>query len=422
MKMTLSLISAVAAMLIGVIGACADAVTLRVSYAFPARDGLFRQPLAERFMQQNPDVQIVAQANAADCPTLLQQLLRAAVTQDLPDVVASLCYPDIPVLAERGLLASLDGFVAADPSWAAVGVEPGALATTRWKGKMVAVPESVSTSIVYYNMSLIRKAHPDLSNFDLSWGEILSLAADIRKTDPTVVPIFFEYHSDSYNWSFHGLVYSHGGDVFTHDGKIAFDSAAGQAALQLMRRFGETGMIDMTTEQARQAFASGKIGIYVASNSRLEQLTANAGPRLDIRTGPFPQSAADGRMQSGGGGLAIMTPDPAKQQAAWKYLKFAVGPDAQTLMVLKTGLTPVNTIAVNDPKYLGEYYKAKPNALAAVAALARIKSMNPYPGQNGPRITTVIRDHLQSVVTLKRIPEEVLPDMVRDVEKLLPKP
>ncbi|MGY4431057.1 multiple sugar transport system substrate-binding protein [Bradyrhizobium sp. F1.13.1] len=421
MKTMSSVISAIVGALIGVSAAHADPVTLRVGYAFPARDGLFRQPIVERFMQQNPEIRIVTEANAADCPALLQQLLRAAVTGDLPDVVASLCYPDMPVLAERGLLVPLDSFIAADPLFATVGVRPEALAATQWKGKTIALPESVSTSIVYYNMDVIRKVRPNLSNLDLSWDDILSLADSIHTSIPALVPIFFEYYPDSYNWSFHALVYSHGGDVFTPDGKIAFDGAAGQAAFRLMRRFGETGMVDMTTEQARQAFASGKIGIYVASSSRLEQLAANVGSTRDIRTGPFPQSAADGRMPSGGSGLAIMTRDPAKQRAAWEYLKFALGADAQTLMVSKTGLTPVNTIAVKDRKYLGDYYKSKPNALAGLAGLARVKSVNVYPGDNGPRITAVIRDHLQSVVTLKQTPDGALVDTVRDVQKLLPK-
>ncbi|MET4349005.1 hypothetical protein [Bradyrhizobium sp. RT9a] len=80
MKTMSSVISAIAGALIGVTAAHADPVTLRVGYAFPARDGLFRQPIIERFMQQNPDIRIVTEANAADCPALLQQLLRAAVT------------------------------------------------------------------------------------------------------------------------------------------------------------------------------------------------------------------------------------------------------------------------------------------------------------------------------------------------------
>ncbi|MET4043760.1 ABC-type glycerol-3-phosphate transport system substrate-binding protein [Bradyrhizobium sp. RT6a] len=203
MKTMSSVISAIAGALIGVTAAHADPVTLRVGYAFPARDGLFRQPIIERFMQQNPDIRIVTEANAADCPALLQQLLRAAVTGDLPDVVASLCYPDMPVLAERGLLVPLDRFLAADPLWAAAGVKPEALAATQWKGKTIALPESVSTSIIYYNIGVIRKVRPSLSNLDLSWDDILSLADNIHTSIPALVPIFFEYYPDSYNWSFH---------------------------------------------------------------------------------------------------------------------------------------------------------------------------------------------------------------------------
>lgn len=119
--------------------------------------------------------------------------------------------------------------------------------------------------------------------------------------------------------------------------------------------------------------------------------------------------------------MAITAKDPDKIAAAWKFLKFASGPEAQMMIVKATGFTPVNTIAVKDPAYLGGYYKANPNALPAIEELPRIKIQNLYPGENGPRITTIIRDHLQSVVTLKQTPAEVLPKMVADVEKLLPK-
>ncbi|QRM32369.1 extracellular solute-binding protein [Microvirga sp. VF16] len=415
-------------LIVGAVGflACAtssdaEPITLHLTHAFPSRDSLFLRPIAERFMQDNPDIKIELEANATDCPALLQQLLRDAVTGALPDVVSSVCYTDMPALAERGILTPLDNLISGDSGWKDVGVEPGSLATTTWKGHVVAIPQSVSASIAYYNMSLIRKVRPDLNSLELSWDDILSIAADLRRTEPGIIPLFFEYYADSYNWSFNSLVASHDGDVFTADGKIGFDSQAGRDALKLMQRFGQAGMVDMTAEQARQAFASGRIGIYFASNSRLNTLTANAGPTLDIRTGPFPQSAKDGRLASGGGGMAITTKDPAKIAAAWKFLKFASGPEAQTLIVKATGLTPVNTVAVQDLSYLGEYYNANPNARPAIEQLPRIKIQNLYPGQNGPRITTVIRDYLQSVVNLKQTPEEVMPEMVRDVTKLLPK-
>ena len=407
-------------LLVSAAAACAEPVTLRVTHAFPAREGKFRADIAQQFMAEHPDVRIKLEATAPDCGALLQQLLRAAITNDLPDVTMP-CYQEAGLLAERNLLVPLDDFVANDSAWKALGIEPGALSTTRWNGKLVALPDSVSTSIVYYNMHVVRKVRPDLSSLPQTWPEIIKLANDIKRRgggDP--MSIFFEYYPDNFNWSFNGLVYSHGGDVFSPDGKIAFNGEAGKRSLALMKEFGQAGMVDMTTEQARQAFAAGKIGIYVASNSRLAQLTANGGEQLEIRTGPYPQSAPDGKLQSGGGAIAILTRDEAKQKAAWDYLKFAVSAAAQTIMVKKTGFAPVNTRAVDSPEFLADYYKDRANDLVAIRQLPRIKSMNTYPGDNARQISTVIRDHLQAVVTLKRPPEDVMPDMVRDVERLLP--
>lgn len=397
----------------------AEPVTLRVTHGFPARETPFRTEIAKRFMEQNPDIRIELEANAPDCGALLQQLQRAAITNDLPDV-STPCYQEVGILSKQGVLVPLNEFLTGDESWKDVGVEPGSLATTTWNGQVLALPESVSTSIVYYNMTLLRQVRGDIDALPQTWPEIIALANDVKRHGGDAMSIFFEYYTDNFNWQFNGLVYSHGGNVFTPDGKIAFDGQAGKTALDLMRQFGKAGMIDMTTEQARQAFAAGKIAIYVASNSRLSQLTANAGDQLEIRTAPYPQSAPNGKMQSGGGAIAIFTKDPAKQKAAWKYLKFSVGPEAQTIMVTQTGLSPVNTKAVGSPEYLADFYRERPNYLTAIELLPRITSMNEYPGANARQISNVIRDYLQEVVTLKRSPEAVMPDMVRDVKALLP--
>jgi multiple sugar transport system substrate-binding protein len=397
----------------------AEQITLRVTHAFPAREAKFRTDIAQQFMARNPGIQIKLEATATDCGALLQQLLRAAITNDLPDVTTP-CYQEAGLLADRNLLAPLDDFVAKDAAWKELGIEPAALSTTHWNGKLVALPESVSTSIVYYNMNVVRKIRPDLSSLPATWPEIIALANSIKKQGGDVMSIFFEYYPDNFNWSFNGLVYSHGGDMFSPEGRIAFDGEAGKKSLALMKEFGQAGMVDMTTEQARQAFVAGKIGIYVASNSRLAQLTANAGEQLEIRTAAYPQSARNGKLQSGGGAIAILTRDEAKQKAAWEYLKFAIGPAAQTTMVKNTGFAPVNTRAVESAEFLADYYKDRANDLVAIRQLPRIKSMNTYPGEKARQISTVIRDHLQAVVTLKRTPEEVMPDMVRDVERLLP--
>lgn len=408
-------------MLCSVDFAMSEQTSLRVAYAFAYRDAAYREKVADEFMRRHPNIEIKLEPTAVDCPALLQQTLRSSMTNDLPDVLASVCYPDMPILAERRIVTPLDDFVSKDKSGNDVGLAPATLSAVQWKGQTVALPESISSLIVYYNMSIIQKARPGIRDLPESWNDILSLAHEVSDKDRHSTPIFFEYYPDSYNSSFNSLVYSFGGDVFAQNGSIAFNSPAGMRALHILQRIGKAGMIDITSEQARQSFASGNIAIYIASNSLLKRLTESAVNRFDVRTAQFPQSAPDGKLGSGGFGLLMTTKDAQKQKAAWEYMKFAVGPKAQTIMVTSTGFTPVNSKAIGSPEFLGEFYKTRPNDAVAIEQLPRIKSKNVYPGDNGPRIATVIRDHLQSVVALKRPPEEVMPDMVRDVTNLLPK-
>ena len=46
-----------------------------------------------------------------------------------------------------------------------------------------------------------------------------------------------------------------------------------------------------------------------------------------------------------------------------------------------------------------------------------------FPGENGLKITDVVKDHLQTIVSGKRAaePRAVLKDMAADVQKLLPR-
>ncbi|AYG61700.1 ABC transporter substrate-binding protein [Rhizobium jaguaris] len=183
MKRLLSIFGAIG-LLTFAVTAQAEQITLHLTHAFPNRDSLFLKPIAEKFMQQNPDIKIELEANATDCPALLQQLLRDGVTGSLPDMVSGVCYTDMPTLAERGMLTPLDKLIADDADWKNVGVAPGALATTTVQGHVFAIPQSVSASIAYYNMSLIRKVRPDLKKFELSWSDILAIADDLKKILP----------------------------------------------------------------------------------------------------------------------------------------------------------------------------------------------------------------------------------------------
>jgi multiple sugar transport system substrate-binding protein len=70
---------------------------------------------------------------------------------------------------------------------------------------------------------------------------------------------------------------------------------------------------------------------------------------------------------------------------------------------------------------LGEFYRNSPNHLVPVQLLPHLTAWYAFPGENGVKITDVIKDHIQTVVNKSAKPEDVLKKMATDTQALLPK-
>ena len=110
--------------------------------------------------------------------------------------------------------------------------------------------------------------------------------------------------------------------------------------------------------------------------------------------------------------------DPAKQRAAWEFMKFATGPVGATIIVKSTGYVPAPAAGGGSDAAEGASTRS-PNHRVALAAAAAT-GWYAFPGENGVKITDVIHDHLQTVVTQKAKPDDVLRKMTTDTQALLP--
>ncbi|MBC7136519.1 MAG: extracellular solute-binding protein, partial [Oceanibaculum nanhaiense] len=178
----------------------------------------------------------------------------------------------------------------------------------------------------------------------------------------------------------------------------------------------------LSQADARATFAAGKTGVHITSTSDLAKTTGMIGGKFKLKTHVFPDvKPGSGRLPAGGNVAMIVSTDKAKQKAAWEFIKFATGPLGASIMAKTTGYMPPNKVA-NDV-YLKDFYVQNPNNYTAVKQLPILTKWYAFPGENGLKITDVIKDHMNSIVTRSRSsePEKVLEDMTRDVQKLLPK-
>jgi tyrosyl-tRNA synthetase len=113
--------------------------------------------------------------------------------------------------------------------------------------------------------------------------------------------------------------------------------------------------------------------------------------------------------------------DPAKREAAWKYLRFSTSAEGTTLMVKNTGYVPTNQLAIDDPRFLTEFYRENPLFQTATLQVPRMVPWYAFPGANSVRVTEVMVNNMARVVEGNATPEQALGDMASEVRRLLPR-
>lgn len=402
--------------------AVAQPVEIVVDYSIPDIFREVHETIAREFMAKHPDIKVTFRAPLPGYEEITQQNLRQAITNQLPDVA----YHGLNrqrIFADRGIAVDLGPMIAKEQDWNALGYDGALLTLGQVKGKQVGLGFSLSTPIIYFNADLVKKAGGDPEKFPASWEGIFELARKIDALGGNIRGFHYDWDITG-NWMFQALAFANGGTMLTADeSKVAFDGPAGQKAMATLdAMIKQGGMKNVSAATVLQDFVSGNLGIWSHSTSRLGGVTKQVGSKFDLRTGAFPIAADEAaRLPAGGNVAMIFAKDAKKQAAAWEYVKFATGPVGATIMVKGTGYFPANALPAKDPALLKSFYESNANHMTAIKQLPVLTAWYAFPGENGLKITDVIKDHLQSVVAQSAAPDAALTAMTRDVQALLPR-
>lgn len=352
----------------------------------------------------------------------MQLILRQAAT----NLSVDLSYQGLNRLrlfAERGIAQDLAPFLAREGDPALQGYTRNLLALAHFGGFQSGIAYAASNPICFYNADLVRRAGGNPDAMPTDWNGILALSARIKALGDGIEGLHYTLGGE--DWMFSALLFGHGGRMLTEDERdVAFAGPEGLAAVRLYDRMvKEAGMVPLAGDAAAQAFAAGRLGIFYRSTALLRSIIQQVGRNFELRTGPMPiMDPLRGRLPTGGAAGMLISRDPAKREAAWKFLRFSTSAEGTTLMVQNTGYVPMNQLAIDDPRWLGGFYRDNPLFLAATRQVPLMVPWAAFPGANSVRITQVFVDNLPRIVEQRATPETVLADMASEVRRLLPRP
>nr|WP_314071853.1 ABC transporter substrate-binding protein [uncultured Roseococcus sp.] len=396
-------------------------IELSVQYGNAATVRGLMEEVATVFMRQNPGIRVTYRAPEADYESILQRNLRDAITRNLPDVAFHGLNRQRTLL-ERDIPVDLRPLMQADPETPSLGYSESLLSLGQVGGKQIGIGFALSTPVVYYNVDLLRRAGGDPDKLPTSWEEVAALARAIHGSQEGISGLFFDWTITG-NWSWQSLVFSRGGSMLNADEtQVAFADAPGRAAVRdLGTMLTEGRMPDGRSNAMMGEFVAGRMGIVMNSTAQLGRFNREIGGRFPLKTGRFPIPGPNPRLPAGGNVAMMFARDAAKQQAAWKFIKFATGPVGGTMMVNHTGYMPATTIPAAREDLLGRFYRENPNHLTAISQQDVITGWYAFPGQNALKITDVINDQMQAIVAQRSTPEAGLDRMATEVQALLPR-
>ncbi|MEI9424775.1 ABC transporter substrate-binding protein [Mesorhizobium sp. Cs1299R1N1] len=399
----------------------AETVTLNVQYAWPSHKR-FHDPLAEAFMKEHPDIKINYLAPAASYTDGQQRILRSAVTGNLPDVYYSgynYLGELVHALAAKSEISDLSPLLTAEGAdWVKANYSDAILNLGQVDGKQWAIPLTASTPIIYYNKDLLASVGAN-EEVLRTWEGIIGAAEKISDAG-AADGMSYAVNEWGDDWLWQALILNSGGQIMNPDKTaVAFGDDSGKSAVTLIRRFvTETRMPFLDEDQAIQQFAAGKLGIYIGSTAEVRVMGDAIGGKFHFATAPYPAPLKGaGGLPVGGSGAVITATDPAKQKAAWEFVKFVTGPAGQKIVVLGSGYMPTNLETVK-PGYLGNFYAEHKDWTTSLGQWPIAKPWFGYPGSSGPRIWDEQKAVLSQVMRGEVTPEAGLAGLVEVTARL----
>lgn len=370
-------------------------------------------PLVEMFNERQDEIEVVYAAPAQDYSDVHLRTLRASATDTLPDCVFS-AYNQLPPMAEaldaRGQITDLGPLMKAEgEGWVEENytermLRPGQVDGTQWS-----IPFNASLIQWYYNADLFREAGLDPDAFPDTWDGIIEAALAIDAVGEETLGLSYGADHWGDDWPWQTLITTQGGRMVSEDrSEILFDEGdLHVAAMRILRDLVESGAYDPTIDADAQlsAFTEGDMGLFASSPAGARFFSERVGGAFDLRSAPFTIiDDAEGYLPVGGNVAAITTTDPERVAAAWEYVKFVTGPEAQAFAADITGYLPTNRRALG-PDFMGSFYEDNPYYATPRDQYHRV---GPYAGYKGTQTEKIWRDQRATIreVMLGELPVE----------------
>lgn len=291
----------------------------------------------------------------------------------------------------------------------------GVLARQRvdaYEGSTLSWPHGNSSMGMYYNADLFREAGITAPPTD--WDEFLDQARQMKAE----TGLAYAALGTGKESVFHNILRSKGVTPYDPEaGTTEYGSTESVEALELLvRLYGEE--LVYTASDTEQEFTSERAAVELGTTARTSTKIEQIGDRFAWSVARTPQETDEPITQLWGGNHVILASgDPEQELAAWLFMRWFAGTEAQSIYAARTGYSPAVRSAL-DTELLSANYEENPQKLAAFENVFVNAEILP-PTAAGNAINDMVTGVVEEVVLGRLTPQEAAERMDAEATGLL---
>lgn len=311
------------------------------------------QTIVDEFQQSHPDITV--KVDVSDWTAYWDKLKTLYAGNTPPDVFA-IDAPLYPDWQSRGVLLNLQPYLDKDPD-VLKGLYPVTLEAYKRDDGIYGLPRDFQTIVLFYNKDMFDAAGVAYPTDSWTMDDLKNAAKQLTKdTNGDGVNDQWGFFTDLYDmelfWS--EAMWGNGGDIISADHtKTLIGEEKSKAALQFMADMVLTdkSLMDPTAvSQFGDPFAAGVAAMTTYGHWIVPEYSAN---KFKWDVAPMPSGAA-GRATSVNSAGFVVAKDSKNPDAAFEFIKYAIGPSGQTRLSELGFAIPVLQSVAESPIYLDQ--------------------------------------------------------------------
>lgn len=336
-------------------------------------------------------------------------------TKEAPDVFWMNTY--VHKYVEAGLLESLESYISAESFDLGV-YAGGRLSAYNINGEQYALPKGLDSVAVALNTELFSRYNVDLPQDGWTWDDMRAIADQLRDAIAAAggseYPIVMELDAQP---SWMNFLYQNGGCYLKDEGKTcgiadAASKDAVQQVVDLMNNHQMAPYSVLSETPGTDLFISGQAAMVFIGSWKSSVLEGSSlGAAGNIQLIQMPAMAVDNRCNMGGLGY-VMSKRCENKDAAWEFLKYITGKEAQSYEAEK---------GIDMPAYLAaqESYVANFKNINAQVFMDATVTGFAYPSNGNFDWTSIVNDAMQEAFAQAKTVDAAMEDGAAKAQSVL---